>query len=194
MNHGFVSGFLMGERMWGAQRVSVSTSLTCSKRTGMAVDRWWFGEGFTRMVTHSLILCERHKQHQVMWANCCFIGCAFQTHDLPTGQRPSAFSVKFLRKTTLRHLNAHLDLPIYWTCVGHSWKAHLRPKWRQQREVALLEEWVNIPLASMNKFIQQHVQTLYRCDRQKRLPYTILRLVWLLGCDHYLSLTFVTHY
>jgi len=39
MNHVFVSVILMGERMCGTQRVNVLTSLTCSKGTGMAVDR-----------------------------------------------------------------------------------------------------------------------------------------------------------
>ena len=41
---------------------------------------------------------------------------------------------------------------------------------------------------------QQREEMLYRCDGLKRLPYTILMFVWLLRCDPYMTLTFVTHY
>ena len=79
---------------------------------------------------------------------------------------------KFLRQTTLRHLNGHLDLSIYRllnTC-GTFLEGAFTPKWRQQRSAT----WGCIvggigqhSICDDQQIDQHHEETLYRCDRQK---------------------------
>jgi len=141
----------------------------------------------------------------VLWANRCSICCAFLSnpwrHDFPAGQRPSALSelhFKFLLKTTVRHLNCHLDLPIYRllnTC-GTLLEGTFTPEMTSTTFGNLrLHCWRNGSTYHDDHQIDQHYEeTLHRCDRQKRLPYATLRLVWLIGCDLYLALMSFTHY
>jgi len=110
----------MGERMCVTLRVNDLTSLSCSKGTSMAVDRWWFGKESTRMVVQSSLLYEGHKHHFSSVGKLLFhILCLyfkpmmlwFSNRTTPVRFQQTTH-IKFLRKTMSQHLNVHLDISI----------------------------------------------------------------------------------